>query len=89
MQRKDAVEYVSFVVDDALSAREINPSEVLPSDRLVGWQCGFEPLFVAVRSYLPDTRIDADEAVELATEYLEEKGWFDGSSRDHEPDYIF
>ena len=45
------------------------------ASRLVGWQCGFEPLFVAVHSYL-DVRIDDQEAEEMAADYLEEIGWF-------------
>ena len=53
---------------------------------LVGWQCGFEPLFVAVHSYL-DVKLDDCDAEDMAREYLEERGWFDGSSRDHHPDY--
>jgi len=54
---------------------------------LVGWQCGFEPLFVAVHSYL-DVGLDDDEAADMAREYLEERGWFADSAADHEPDYI-
>ena len=42
---------------------------------LIGWQCGFEPLFVAVHSYL-DVRLDDGEAEEMAKEYLDEIGWF-------------
>jgi len=52
---------------------------------LVGWQCGFEPLFVAVHSYL-DVKLDEDEAEELAAGYLDEIGWFaDGVT---EADYV-
>lgn len=73
--------YVSFGVDDALSECPITE---MPADRslvkLVGWQCGFEPMFVAVWSYL-GLELDADEAEELATEMLIEKGWFDGKPR--------
>ena len=97
MNRLDAIPYVSFVVDDAGSGRELGADphaiirEVGPEfdypSVLVGWQCGFEPLFVAVHSYL-DCQVDEEEAEELAREFLEERGWFDGSSRDHEPDYI-
>ena len=54
---------------------------------LVGWQCGFEPLFVAVHSYL-DVQLDEDEAADMAREYLEERGWFADSGRDHEADYV-
>lgn len=52
---------------------------------LVGWQCGFEPLFVAVHSYL-DVKLSDGECAELASDYLSEIGWFSGEPR--EPDYI-
>lgn len=85
MTREDALPYVSFAVDDALSERQ--PAEAPPNARLVGWQCGFEPLFVAVWSYLPDVTISADDAAELATDLLSERNWFaQGETR--EPDYI-
>ena len=52
---------------------------------LIGWQCGFEPLFVAVHSYL-DVRLDENEAIEMATDFLAEIKWFsDGPT---EPDYL-
>lgn len=44
--------------------------------RLVGWQCGFEPLFVAVHSYL-DVFVDDSDAEEMAQEFLAEIGWFE------------
>lgn len=76
MTRDDAFNYVGYCVDDALSPREIS---AIPKDRtkvrLVGWECGFEPMFVAVWSYL-GTLIDDLEAEEIATDYLEEIGWF-------------
>lgn len=53
--------------------------------RLIGWQCGAEPMFVSVHSYL-DVRIDTDEAIALATDYLDEIGWFSDGPTD--PDYI-
>lgn len=83
MQRSDALRYVSFAVDDALSERR--PEEAPENARLVGWQCGFEPFFVAVWSYLGG-QLSEDEAVELATDLLDEKGWF--SDGPCEPDYI-
>jgi hypothetical protein len=52
---------------------------------LVGWQCGFEPVFVAVHSYL-DIRIDDSDAVDMATDYLRERNWFGGEPT--EPDYV-
>jgi hypothetical protein len=72
-QREQALPYVSFCIDDAMSERAI---EDMPANaRLVGWQCGFEPLFVAIWSYL-DVRIDDAEAEELAACYLLERKWF-------------
>ena len=84
MKREDAIPYISRYVDDALSERE---AKDMPADaRLVGWQCGFEPMFVAVWSYLPGVKVDDDSAVEIATELLVEKGWF--SNEPTEPDYL-
>lgn len=54
---------------------------------LVGWQCGFEAMFVAVHSYM-DIRVAEDDAAEMATEYLEEIKWFSDPDGDHYPDYI-
>ena len=79
MTREQAMPYVSYCVDDALAERRLDE---MPSDpnlvRLIGWQCGFEPLFVAVWSYLPGIRLDAAEAEELAADLLLEKKWFSG-----------
>lgn len=83
MTREQALPYVSYCVDDALSERRVD--EMPAKARLVGWQCGFEPLFVAVWSYL-DVAIGDDEAAELATDLLAEKKWFAGEPT--EPDYI-
>ncbi len=84
MNRAQALPYVSFCVDDALSERSI--ADIPPNARLVGWQCGFEPLFVAVWSYLDDQQPDPCEAAELATDLLVEKGWF--ADEPTEPDYV-
>jgi hypothetical protein len=88
MTKEQALPYIGYIADDAGSFRK---PDGLPCDTitdatvLVGWQCGFEPLFVAVKSYL-GAAIDSDEAVELATDGLNEIGWFtDGPT---EPDYI-
>lgn len=83
--RENAVPYVSYVLDDALSEHPV--SDLLPNAVLVGWQCGFEPLFVAVQSYLPNTKIDADEAVEIATDFLLERKWF-ADNMAMEPNHI-
>lgn len=82
MRRADALPFVSLAVDDALSPRD--PRDAPTNARLVGWQCGFEPLFVAVWSYL-DVELDDDEAEEIATDYLRERHWF---TDDRPADYI-
>jgi hypothetical protein len=91
MNRDMAKPYVAFVVDDAGSGRELGEdihavireegNEFDYPSVLVGWQCGFEPLFVAVHSYL-DVELDDDEAEEMARDYLAERGWFNGEPRD-------
>lgn len=85
MTREQALPYVSYVLDDALSA-DHTIADLKPDARLVGWQCGFEPLFVAVQSYIPGVVLDADEAEEIARDYLEEIKWFADGPTD--ADYI-
>jgi hypothetical protein len=83
MTAADVIPYVSFVMDTALSL-DHNKSEIGSGTILVGWQCGFEPLFIAVlASY---TRPDEEEAAEIATDYLIERQWF--AEEATEPDYI-
>lgn len=85
MTRELALPYISYCVDDALSERSIKD---MPADaRLVGWQCGFEPLFVAVWSYL-GVRLGDEEAEEIASDLLREKNWFADKSADNFADYI-
>ena len=83
MTREQATPYIALGVDDALAVRGVN--EAPANARLVGWQCGFEPLFVAVWSYL-DVELNDDEAIEIATDILQERKWF--SDEPTEPDYI-
>jgi hypothetical protein len=93
MNRNDALEYVSFVVDDAGCGRRLHGDQHAIAREesyrhpsvLVGWQCGFEPMFVAVHSYLDVAITDAD-AEEIAQEYLAELGWFSDGITD--ADYI-
>ena len=73
MTRTQALPYISYYVDDALS--EHAASDMPANARLVGWQCGFEPMFVAVWSYL-DAPLDEAEAEEIAIDLLLEKNWF-------------
>jgi hypothetical protein len=83
--REQALPYISRCVDNALADRSID--DMPANARLVGWQCGFEPMFVAVWSYLPNSRLDDDEAAELAIDRLIEAGWF-GRLGPMDPDYI-
>ena len=85
MTREQARDYISFCVDDALSERSID--DMPDNARLVGWQCGFEPLFVAVWSYLGDNDLDEESAVEIATDMLMERKWF-ADNMVRPPDYI-
>lgn len=85
MTRQQAIPYISFCVDDAQSYRSID--DMPRNARLVGWQCGFEPLFVAVWSYLPSVRLTDSDAEDLASHLLIERGWFDDSGH-RPPDYI-
>ena len=84
MTRDQALPYVAHCLDDALNVRTV--SEMPDNARLVVWQCGFEPVAVAVWSYL-GVRLDADEAAEIASDYLTEIGWHAGDGPD-EPDFI-
>ncbi len=91
MKREEAIPYVVHVVDDARSAesyRDERHAEIAHQEntRLVGWQCGFETMFIAVHSYLPDVRMGEEDAIEIALEYINEKKWFDAEPR--EPDYV-
>lgn len=80
MTKTEALPFVAYCLDDALGVRQIASMPKLSLVRLVGWQCGFEPLFVAVWSYLPNVRLDADEAEEIAADYLAEIKWFKGET---------
>lgn len=85
MNREQAIPYIGYAVDDALSERRAK--DMPDNARLVGWQCGFgDPMFVAVWSYL-GVPLDDDEAEELAFDLLDEKSWFAG--RNIAADYIF
>lgn len=86
MTKDDAMPYLSYAVDDALSERNI--ADMPTNARLVGWQCGFEPLFVAVWSYLPDTTLDDTEAEGIAADLLNEKNWFGDVTALPRADYV-
>jgi len=77
MNRQQALAHVGHSLDDAGA---VHTGEVIPMKaRLVGWDCGFEPMFVAVWSYLPGVRLDDDTAEDIAADYLAEIGWFESS----------
>ena len=76
MTRREAVQYVSFQMDDAHDRREAKPSDVKSDDRLVGFHQEGEMVFVAVRSYLPGVKLTDEIAKDLARDYLTEIGWF-------------
>jgi hypothetical protein len=76
MTRKEAIQYVSYQVDDAHNRREAKPDDVNSEDRLVGWHQGLETLFVAVRGHVPGVKLTDEVAKTLARDYLTEIGWF-------------
>lgn len=76
MTKTELLPYVSHCLDDALAVRTVADMPDLSLVRIVGWQCGFEPLCVAVWSYLPNTRLDASDAEDIARDYLSERKWF-------------
>ena len=76
MTREEAIEFVSFQLDDALNWREAKPADVNSDDRLVGWRQGLEILFVAVRSHRPGVTLTDEVAKNLARHHLTEIGWF-------------
>lgn len=88
MKRERALTYVSVIIDDALNVTPITNSNQIPKHaRLVGWQCGFEPYFVAVYSYL-GVKLDDEEAEEIAIDWLREKQWFTDKNMAQDADYI-
>lgn len=89
--RESLLPYVSYCLDDALSERNIK--DMPANARLVAWQCGFEPMVVAVWSYLGDTQgnldqVDVAEAEEIATDFLQERRWFTDNDNPPPADYV-
>jgi hypothetical protein len=76
MTREEAVQYVSFQMDDGHDRRKATPSDVASDDRLVGFHQLFETVVVAVRSHIPGVRLSDQLAKVLARDYLTEIGWF-------------
>ena len=88
MTKTELIPYVSHCIDDALAVRALADMPDLSLVRMVGWQCGFEPLVVAVWSYLPDTRIDASDAEDIARDYLIEREWFTDPLAENEASFV-
>jgi len=87
MTRDEAIQYVSFQMDDAHHRRPATPKDVAPNDRLVGFHQYGETAVVAVRSHVPGVRLPDQVAKDLARDYLTEVGWFGEESL--EADFIF
>ena len=76
MTREEAIQHVSFQMDDAHDRRDAKPADVNSDDRLVGFHQDLETVFVAVRSHLPGVKLADEVAKDLARDYLTEIGWF-------------
>jgi hypothetical protein len=74
MTADEAIPYVAHVLDTALSPDHA-VEDIGPGTWLIGWQCGFEPMFVAVVATYTEA-VDASDAEDIAADYLEEIGWF-------------
>ena len=84
------IEYVQYVLDTALSP-DHSRDDIGPGAMLVGWETDWEPMVVAVIGATMDTQgrrdsVDEDEAIDIATDYLDEMGWFSEGPAD--PDHV-
>jgi hypothetical protein len=80
------IEYVQYVLDTALSP-DHSADDIGPGAVLVGWETESEPMVVAVIGATMDTQgrrdsVEEDEAIEIATDYLDEIGWFSDGPTD-------
>lgn len=83
MDKRDLKPYVAVAIDDSLSVHK--PGTEPENARYVVYQCGFEPMVVAVFSGLGLELCEAD-AEDIALEYLEGINWFYDEPRS--ADYI-
>lgn len=86
LSRIGAKELAVVILDDSGNVH-YDFDKLSDKAKFVGFQCGFESHWIAVQSYL-NCEISDCEAEEIATEYLEEKGWFNDSDENHSADYI-
>lgn len=82
--RNQLEKYIGYCLDDTGDIRELKDKPA--NARLVVYPCGFEPMVVAVWSYLPNIKVDDDEAIELADDFLKEIGWL--SEPDKTAEYV-
>ncbi len=87
MTREEALQFVSFQMDDAHMRGNAKPGDVNSDDRLVGFHQDLETVFVAVRSHLPGVKLTEELAKNLARDYLTEIGWFGEESM--EANFVF
>jgi hypothetical protein len=81
--------YVDHIVDDSGNGRMLGSDQhahIKDNTVLVGYQCGFEPMVIAVNSFMDGIKLDDSEAEDLAKDYLLEIGW--SNDPDLTADYI-
>ncbi len=85
MDRESAIDYTATIIDEngEVILESPGPIDMESNDILVGWQCGFEPLFIAVRG----DSLDGMDAEDIAREHLIARNWF-ANGDDREADYI-
>lgn len=85
LTRKYCRENASYFLDDTGGIRAA--TDIPRRARFVVYQCGFEPLIMAVWSYL-DVHLSDDEAEDIARDYLIEIQWFADPTADNSADYV-
>lgn len=83
MGQSQLEKYIGFCLDDTGATHELKDKP--DNARLVVYQAGFEPLVVAVWSYL-NVKLDDEEAIEIADDFLKEIEWF--SELDKTAEYV-
>jgi len=88
MNRQAALPYVSHRITDSYPPRDQDETTIPDNARLVGWQCGHEPLFVAVWDSVTGNRVEASDAEDAAREYLLARNWFADAANPPDADHI-
>ena len=82
--RKQALEYVGHVITPdgkKLPEKSLDPKTAI----LVGWQCGFEPMYVAIQDEDGDELSLSDSDAEgIAKKYLTKINWFSENDDDED-----